>query len=146
MNDRTIFVHGPLYHSMLNGTFPEVPFILNGKQYRRPIILGDGIYPELSLIWKANKLALEEKELNASSFQESWRKDIECTFGNFKKGFLYLDKLMMSNKTEVCNSVSTCIALYNYRLEGIQIYSEPSHNTPMVHEELHNPENHVQLP
>jgi len=47
MNDINVLDRSPLVAAILHGTFPKVPWRMDGKDYEHSYFLGDGIYPDV---------------------------------------------------------------------------------------------------
>ncbi|XP_071712370.1 uncharacterized protein [Rutidosis leptorrhynchoides] len=54
-------VVSPLFESMLNDNFPDIPYVINGVEYKRGYYLADEIYPQWASFVKAYSSAADPK-------------------------------------------------------------------------------------
>ncbi|XP_071740255.1 uncharacterized protein [Rutidosis leptorrhynchoides] len=52
-NDINVLNTSPLFESMLNDNFPDIPYVINGVEYKRGYYLADEIYPQWASFVKA---------------------------------------------------------------------------------------------
>jgi len=83
-NDINVLDQSPIFNDMLTGAFPDVPFTVNGREYKFPYYLCDGIYPSYATIVKAYRIPDGPKQAMFTKKQESARKDVERGFGVLK--------------------------------------------------------------
>ncbi|XP_071688842.1 uncharacterized protein [Rutidosis leptorrhynchoides] len=74
-------VASDLFNSMLNEEMPDVPYHINGVQYRRGYYLADGIYPTWAAFVKGFSSVVDKKRSYFTKKQAGARKDVERTFG-----------------------------------------------------------------
>ena len=55
-NDINVLDQSPIFNDMLSGAFADVPFTVNGREYKFPYYLCDGIYPSYATIVKAYRI------------------------------------------------------------------------------------------
>ncbi|XP_071708070.1 uncharacterized protein [Rutidosis leptorrhynchoides] len=60
-NDINVLNTSPLFESMLNDNFPDIPYVINGVEYKRGYYLADGIYPQWASFVKAYSSAADPK-------------------------------------------------------------------------------------
>ena len=77
------------YAKLYDGTAPDSSFSLRGSVYKYGYYLGDGIYPEHSVIVKTLTCPGDEKRKRFKRVQEKARKDIERAFGVLKKRWAF---------------------------------------------------------
>ncbi|XP_071705348.1 uncharacterized protein [Rutidosis leptorrhynchoides] len=80
-NDINELNTSPLFESMLNDNFPDIPYVINGVEYKRGYYLAFGIYPQWASFVKAYSSAADPKSKYFSRKQSKVRKDVERTFG-----------------------------------------------------------------
>ncbi|GKA56511.1 hypothetical protein Tco_0755583 [Tanacetum coccineum] len=80
-NDLNVLYDSSLFDDVLVDKAPEVPFVVNGRTYKKGYYLADNIYPTWSTFVKTYSIARDEKTLKFKRVQESSRKDIERAFG-----------------------------------------------------------------
>ncbi|XP_071719412.1 uncharacterized protein [Rutidosis leptorrhynchoides] len=80
-NDINVLNTSPLFESMLNDNFSDIPYVINGVEYKRGYYLADGIYPQWASFVKAYSRAADPKSKYFSRKQSKARKDVERTFG-----------------------------------------------------------------
>ncbi|XP_071687149.1 uncharacterized protein [Rutidosis leptorrhynchoides] len=101
-------------HGLPKVTAPPSPFNLTGHHYERGYYLGDGIYPDWAMLVKAPHNPINEQRKKFKRFQESARKDIECTFGVLQGRFAMLKipkRFMDFNKIK--KHMYACVVLHN---------------------------------
>ncbi|XP_071713421.1 uncharacterized protein [Rutidosis leptorrhynchoides] len=81
-NDLNVLNASNLFNSMLNEETEDIPFTVNGVEYKRGYYLADGIYPGWASFVKAFSSANDEKRKYFSKKQAAARKDVERTFDN----------------------------------------------------------------
>ncbi|XP_071712307.1 uncharacterized protein [Rutidosis leptorrhynchoides] len=79
-NDINVLNTSPLFESMLNDNFLDIPYVINGVEYKRGYYLVDGIYPQWASFVKAYSSAADPKSKYFSRKQSKARKDVERTF------------------------------------------------------------------
>jgi len=67
----------PLFTGLLEGTAPQVTYIVNDHMYKMGYYLADGIYPEWHILMKTIPDPQTPKQSLYAKRQESWRKDAE---------------------------------------------------------------------
>ncbi|XP_071726954.1 uncharacterized protein [Rutidosis leptorrhynchoides] len=60
-NDINVLNTSPLFESILNDNFPDIPYVINGVKYKRGYYLADGIYPQWASFVKAYSSAADPK-------------------------------------------------------------------------------------
>lgn len=79
-NDINVLDASTLLHSLINGTAPEIKFVLHGHDYTMGYYLADGIYPEWQVMMKTISAPTTRKQKYFATKQESRRKDVERGF------------------------------------------------------------------
>ncbi|XP_071700462.1 uncharacterized protein [Rutidosis leptorrhynchoides] len=79
-NDLNVLNASNLFNSMLN-EIEDIPFTVNGVEYKRGYYLAGGIYPGWTSFVKAFSSANDEKRKYFSKKQAAAHKDVERTFG-----------------------------------------------------------------
>ncbi|XP_071688276.1 uncharacterized protein [Rutidosis leptorrhynchoides] len=80
-NDLNVLNASNLFNSMLNEEIEDIPFTVNGVEYKRGYYLADSIYPGWASFVKAFSSANDEKRKYFSKKEEAASKDVERTFG-----------------------------------------------------------------
>jgi hypothetical protein len=115
VNDITITWRSPLVTAFANGTFPPRGFnyMLQGRRGIRPYFLDDGIYPEWPLFLKTIPTPSTPKARLFAKKQESFRKEVECTFGILRARWHILQRpsLILSIR-RMQTIIYTCIILH----------------------------------
>ncbi|XP_071728866.1 uncharacterized protein [Rutidosis leptorrhynchoides] len=79
-NDINVLNTSSLFESMLNDNFTDIPYVINGVEYKRGYYLADEIYPQWASFVKAYSSAADPKSKYFSRKQSKARKDVERTF------------------------------------------------------------------
>ncbi|XP_076958480.1 uncharacterized protein LOC143634215 [Bidens hawaiensis] len=102
----------------ISRSIPVLPFYANDTFYRHGYNLGDGIYPEYSIIVKTFQDPIEEKREYFKKKQESARKDIERCFEVLKSRWHYMkNPCRVWWLAKMNDAMYTCIILHNMILE-----------------------------
>ncbi|XP_076931040.1 uncharacterized protein LOC143596048 [Bidens hawaiensis] len=118
-NDVAVINAYPIFDRLTDGVLPDISSSTNDVNYEYGYYLVDDIYPEWATLVLSFTCPTDEKRQYFKKKHESARKDIERSFGVFKKRwsiirqparFLQMDKLR--------NIMYTCIILYNMILEN----------------------------
>ncbi|XP_076928921.1 uncharacterized protein LOC143593062 [Bidens hawaiensis] len=116
-NDINVLNASPVLEYYISRSIPVLPFYANDIFYRHGYYLGDGIYPEYSIIVKTFQDPIEEKK-DYFKKQESARKDIERCFGVLKKRWHYVkNPCRVWTLAKMSDAMYTCIILHNMILE-----------------------------
>jgi hypothetical protein len=81
LNDITILERGPLFSAFLQEKIPEMEFTVSGERFTKPIIVTDGIYPELAMFSKTMSVPTTPEESRYAGKQEAVQKGVERGFG-----------------------------------------------------------------
>ncbi|GAA0170766.1 hypothetical protein LIER_41019 [Lithospermum erythrorhizon] len=81
-NDINVLDKSPVFGDIFNGTMPPVDFRINGNKYDMPYYLIDGIYPKYDIFVKSISRPQGSKAQLFASYQERYRKDIECIWNS----------------------------------------------------------------
>ncbi|XP_071741404.1 uncharacterized protein [Rutidosis leptorrhynchoides] len=81
-NDLNVLNASNLFNSMLNEEIEDIPFTVNGVEYKRGYYLANGIYPGWASFVKAFSSANDEKRKYFSKKHAAAHKDVERTFDN----------------------------------------------------------------
>ncbi|KAL7585920.1 hypothetical protein Lser_V15G45129 [Lactuca serriola] len=84
-NDLNVLQASSIFDDILQGKAPEMPYVVNGNEYKCKYYLGDGIYPEYAIFVKSYTFPADDKRKMFKLAQESARKDVERAFGVFKQ-------------------------------------------------------------
>ncbi|XP_071700257.1 uncharacterized protein [Rutidosis leptorrhynchoides] len=96
-NDINVLNTCDLFNSMFNKEMHDVPYQINGVDYRRGYYLADGIYPTWAAFVKGFSSAVDEKRTYFTKKQASSRKDVERTFGILQGRWHILQRIFFSN-------------------------------------------------
>eukprot|EP00918_Siedleckia_nematoides_P047920 GHVU01104956.1.p1 GENE.GHVU01104956.1~~GHVU01104956.1.p1 ORF type:complete len:259 (-),score=25.42 GHVU01104956.1:123-899(-) len=100
-----------------DGTF-KLNYTVGQNTYDTCYVLGDGIYPEYSVIVKAFRSPLTQTQQLFTRRQESTRKDVERTFGVLRFQWLYLMKPCRLWYVEDMHTVvKACVIMHNMNRE-----------------------------
>ncbi|XP_071687620.1 uncharacterized protein [Rutidosis leptorrhynchoides] len=80
-NDINVLNSSNLFNSMLNEEMPDVPYHINGVEYRRGYYLADDIYPTWAAFVKGFSSVVDKKHSYFTKKHAEARKDVERTFG-----------------------------------------------------------------
>jgi hypothetical protein len=86
-NDLNVLYQSTLFTEVVQGRAPEVPFMVNGNEYKLGYYLADGIYPEWAAFVKTIPLPQSDKHKLFAQHQEGARKDVERAFGVLQARF-----------------------------------------------------------
>jgi hypothetical protein len=119
LNDKNVLDQSPLFQPIIAGTGWGVEFKLQGHQYKYPYYLADGIYYEWSTLIQSKGLAKQDDPTKYfTKRQESFRKDIERTFGILQGQFQIITKPALNWYPGDMHSIMrTCIILHNMIVE-----------------------------
>ncbi|XP_071740654.1 protein ALP1-like [Rutidosis leptorrhynchoides] len=113
-NDINVLNYSPLFNTIKEGTAPPSPFNVNGHHYDRGYYLGDGIYPDWTMLVKAPHNPIDEHRKKFKRFQESARKDIERAFGVLQGRFAMLKTPTRSKDfNKIRRHMYACVVLHN---------------------------------
>jgi hypothetical protein len=116
VNNITITWRSPMVTAFANGSFPPAGFHydLGGRTCIRPYFLADGIYPEWPLFLKTIPTPSTPKARMFAQKQESFRKEVECTFGILRSRWHILQRpsLIMTVR-RMQTIIYACIILHN---------------------------------
>jgi hypothetical protein len=116
VNDITITWRSPMVTAFANGSFPPAGFTytLQGRTGFRPYFLADGIYPEWPLFLKTIPTPSTPKAKLFVKKQESYRKEVECTFGILRARWHILQRpSLIFSIRRMQTIIYTCIILHN---------------------------------
>lgn len=104
----------------------EEPYILNGKERRKPYYLVDGIYPDFEVFAKPFNQPSTVSHKLYNDYQESVRKDVERAFGILQAKFWIIrDFVRLYGLDDIGIIVKCCVILHNmaveHRLSGGEI-------------------------
>ncbi|XP_071741381.1 protein ALP1-like [Rutidosis leptorrhynchoides] len=117
-NDLNVLNASNLFNSMLNEETEDIPFTVNGVEYKRGYYLADGIYPGWASFVKAFSSANDEKRKYFSKKQAAARKDVERTFGILQGRWHILQQPARAYSVNVMKQMMyTCIILHNIIVE-----------------------------
>ncbi|KAJ0519268.1 uncharacterized protein LOC110891285 [Helianthus annuus] len=117
-NDINTLEASPLIEGYISGTIPKAGFHANGNDYEHGYYLGDGIYPEYSIIVKTFSETFDEKRKYFKKLQESSRKDIERCFGVLQQRWHFIrNPCRMWHKDKIRMAMYACIILHNMIIE-----------------------------
>jgi len=88
--------HRAILKGLLEGTAPQVRYIINDKMYKMGYYLADGIYLEWQIMIKTISDPQNEKQGNYAKQQEGRRKDVEPGFGGVQVGCCFFCLLFTS--------------------------------------------------
>ena len=118
LNDLTIVQRSPVFDDLLNGTAPQVDFIVNGHQYNMTYYLTDGIYPSWATFVSAIANPITHMEAKFTQLQESCRKDVERAFGVLQARFAIIRNPALAHKRSTLGQImDCCITLHNMIVE-----------------------------
>ena len=80
-NDINVLDCSPLFTGLLEGSAPQVRYVVNDNMYKMGYYLADSIYPEWQILMKTISEPQSEKQKLFAKRQESRRKDVERGFG-----------------------------------------------------------------
>ena len=60
-NDLNVLGASPLFNDILQGKAPNMPYVINGREYNHGYYLADGIYPEYATFVKSSTYPADEK-------------------------------------------------------------------------------------
>jgi hypothetical protein len=83
-NDINVLDCSPLFTGLLEGSAPQVRYVVNDNIYKMGYYLADGIYPEWQILMKTISEPQSEKQKLFAKRQESRRKDVERGFGGIQ--------------------------------------------------------------
>jgi len=86
-NDINVLDCSTLFTGLLEGTAPQVHYIVNNRMYKMGYYLADGIYPEWRILMKTISNPQTPKQTHYAQRQESRRKDVERGFGGVQVCF-----------------------------------------------------------
>ena len=117
-NDINVLEAFPVLEYYISQSIPTFPFYVNENGYEHGYYLGDGIYPEYSIIVKTFTDPIDEKRRYFKKRQESARKDIERCFGVLKQRWHYVkNPCRAMSPAKMSDAMYTCIILHNMILE-----------------------------
>jgi hypothetical protein len=117
-NDVNVLHRSLVFDPMTNGRMPLVNYTINGHAYNFIYYLADGIYPDWPTFVKAIRHPYEEKKVYFTQMQESYRKDIERTFGVLQARWAVLRGLAYGwDRNRLTEIITTCIIMHNMIVE-----------------------------
>ncbi|XP_071695287.1 uncharacterized protein [Rutidosis leptorrhynchoides] len=117
-NDLNLLNASNLFNSMLNEEIEDIPFTVNGVEYKKGYYLVDGIYPRWASFVKAFSSANDDKCKYFSKKQVAARKDVERTFGILQGRWHILQQPAKAYSINVMKQMMyTCIILHNRIVE-----------------------------
>ncbi|XP_071708175.1 uncharacterized protein [Rutidosis leptorrhynchoides] len=117
-NDINVLNTSPLFESMLNDNFPDIPYVINGVEYKRGYYLADGIYPQWASFVKAYLSAADPKSKYFSRKQFKARKDVERTFSILKGRWHILQQPARAYSLKAIQRIMyACIIMHNMIVE-----------------------------
>jgi hypothetical protein len=97
---------------------PPVHYTINGHAYNFGYYLADGIYPNWPTFVKAIRHTFEEKKIYFTQIQESYRKDIERTFGVLQARWAVLHGPAYGwDRNRLTEIIIACIIMHNMIVE-----------------------------
>ncbi|XP_071727175.1 uncharacterized protein [Rutidosis leptorrhynchoides] len=99
---------------------PDIPYHVNGVEYKRGYYFANEIYPTWASFVKAFSSVVDEKRVYFSKKQSGARKDIERTFGILQGRWHILQQPARAYEVNHMKRLMyTCIILYNIIIEDI---------------------------
>ena len=127
-NDKTLVLFDTLANSLRDGSslqdlefelydYDESGLVVTKKKYRGAWLLVDNGYLSWPVTVPPIKTTINRDEIRFSSWLESMRKDVECTFGILKGRWRILKAGIRLHGTEAADKIwLTCCALHNWLL------------------------------
>ena len=117
-NDINVLKASPVLEHYINRNIAVFPFVANEAEYEHGYYLGDGIYPEYSIIVRTFTNPIDEKRRYFKKRQEGARKDIERCFGVLQQRWHYVrNPCRAMSVAKMSDAMYTCIILHNMILE-----------------------------
>jgi len=124
-NDINVLDCSTLFTSLLEGTAPQVRYVVNDRMYKMGYYLADDIYPEWHILMKTISSPQTPKQTHFAKRQESRRKDVERGFGGVQCRFQITSmpcKLMYTDTME--KIIIAAIILHNMIIVDKQDFPE----------------------
>jgi hypothetical protein len=122
VNDITITSRSPLVTAFADASFPPEGFsyMLGGTRHTRPYYLADGIYPLWPIFVKTVSNPISVKARRFAKAQESFRKEVECTFGILRKRFQIMQRhSKLSSVFNMNRCMLACIIIHNIIVDRV---------------------------
>jgi hypothetical protein len=117
-NDINVLEHSSIFTELAQGRAPPVNYSINSHDYTMRYYLADGIYPQWSTFVKTILAPLEVKKKHFTRVQETYRKNVECTFGILQVRFsIVRGSARFWDEATLNNIMKTCIILHNMIIE-----------------------------
>lgn len=121
MNDINVLQRSSCHDDIIQEKLPEVEFTVNGKPYKIPYWLADGIYPEYTTFVKTIPDPLTADRKLFAKLQESFRKDVERFFGILQGRFAIVKRASRFWTVEkMVKIITACCILHNMIVEDEQ--------------------------
>lgn len=115
-NDKTVLAMSDLLQYVAS---IKAPYTLHGHVYDTPYFLADGIYPAMEVFATPMSQPRTPADRNYNSYQEAYRKDIECSFGILQAKFGILrDPVRLWSLEDIDYIVLGCVILHNMVVES----------------------------
>jgi hypothetical protein len=117
-NDVNVLHRSPIFDPMASGRMPLVHYTINGHAYNFGYYLANGIYPKWPTFVKAIRHPYEEKKIYFTQMQESYKKDIERTFGVLQARWAVLRGPAYGwDRNHLTEIITACIIMHNMIVE-----------------------------
>ncbi|XP_071718698.1 uncharacterized protein [Rutidosis leptorrhynchoides] len=117
-NDINVLNTSPLFESMLNDNFQDIPYVINGVEYKRGYYLADRIYPQWASFVKAYSSVADPKSKYFSRKQSKAGKDVERTFGILQGRWHILQQPARAYSLKAIQRIIyACIIMHNMIVE-----------------------------
>ncbi|KAG9410117.1 hypothetical protein AC1031_022099 [Aphanomyces cochlioides] len=121
LNDINVVERSTLLHDIVNGAAPIIEYVVNGKTYKLPYWLVDGIYPQWAVFVKGISHPQSEARRWFTKQQEALRKDVERGFGVLHARFAIVKNPARSwSRERVSSIMKACVILHNMIVEDEQ--------------------------
>jgi hypothetical protein len=118
LNDVNVQQRSNLLDAIVDGTMPQIDYMINNNQYSLPYWLVDGIYPKWAVFVKSVQCPIEESERYFAEQQEATRKDVERGFGVLQSRFAIIkNPARQWSEARMASIMKTCIILHNMIVE-----------------------------
>ncbi|CAA7016651.1 unnamed protein product [Microthlaspi erraticum] len=118
LNDINVLDRSPVFDDILQGRAPPVSYYVNGRKYKLPYYLTDGIYPKWATFMPAIQVPQDPKASVYAEYQEHFRKDVERAFGVLQARFAIIkNPALFWDKEKVGKIMRACIILHNMIVE-----------------------------
>ena len=136
LNDINVLQRSHVFDALAGRNTAAVNFTVNGHTYNLPYYLADKIYPDRATLVKTKSWPSNNKDKTFALAQEGARKDIERTFGGFRKRFrICMNPGRFWSPLDLNNIVKACIILHDMIVEDERhlVYDENEFAEPNDH-------------